>query len=292
MSDRLKVLITGATGNTGSLLTPELLRANIDVRVFVRDEKKVRTLKDSGAEVIIGDLDQPESIIPAVKDVDKIYLLTWNGPTALQQVENIINAAIKTGNPHIVRHSMWGPDSRIMKQGLQADEMIKTSGLPWTILKPTFYMQNTLMAAQTISTQGNIYWNMKDGKLGMIDVRDIADAAFAVITGKGHEGKSYILTGPEAISFKDIANIFSRILERDVNYINVPGDASLQAMTGLGMPDWIAKGYVELSEGFSENFANNTTNNVEILTGHPARSFEQFASDFVHAFMSSQEVVH
>ncbi|MEJ2617433.1 MAG: hypothetical protein P8Z35_20945, partial [Ignavibacteriaceae bacterium] len=134
--------------------------------------------------------------------------------------------------------------------------------------------------------------DMKDGKLGMIDVRDIADTAFSVITGKGYEGKSYILTGPEAISFKDIANIFSRVLERDVNYINVPGDASFQAMTGLGVPEWIAKGYVELSEGFSENFANNTTKNVEILTGHPARSFEQFAADFAHAFMSSHEVVH
>jgi uncharacterized protein YbjT (DUF2867 family) len=293
MSDKLKVLITGATGNTGSLLTPELLRTNINVRVFVRDEKKAKTLNDMGAEIITGDLDQPETIIPAVEDVDKIYLLTWNGPTQLQQVENIINAAKESGSPHIVRHSMWGPgNSRIIKQGLQAEEIIKTSGLPWTMLKPTFYMQNTIMAAQTISTQGNIYWDMKDGKLGMIDIRDIAEAAFAVITGNGHEGKSYILTGPEAISFKDIAKIFSRVLERDVNYINVPGEASFQAMTGLGIPEWIAKGYVELSEGFSENFANNTTKNVEILTGHPARSFEEFAADFAHIFTGSKEVVH
>jgi uncharacterized protein YbjT (DUF2867 family) len=293
MSNRLKVLVTGATGNTGSFLVPRLLGADIDVRVFVRDEKKAKPLKDSGAEVIIGDLDQPETIIPAVKSVDKIYLLTWNGPTQLQQAENVIKAALETGNPHIVRHSMWGPgNSRIIKQGLQVEEIIKSSKLPWTILKPTFYMQNTMMAAQTIATQGNIYWDMKDGKLGMIDVRDIAEAAFAVITGKGHEGKSYVLTGPEAISFTDIAKIFSRVLERDVNYINVPGEASFQAMIGLGVPEWIAKGYVELSEGFSGNFANSTTQNIEILTGYPARSFEQFASDFTQVFMSNQEAVH
>ena len=290
MSKKLKVLVTGATGNTGSLLVPALLRENVDVRIFVRDEAKARPLKDLGAEVVTGDLDEPTTILPAVKNVDKIYLLTWNGETQLQQAENVINAAKYEGGSRIVRHSMWGPDnSRIIKQGYKIEEMIKSSGLPWTILKPTFYMQNTMMAAQTISSDGVIYWDMKDGKLGMIDVRDIADSAFAAITGEGHEGKSYILTGPEAISFNDIAKTFSRVLDKEVKYVSVPGEASFQSMTGMGVPEWIAKGYVELSEGFSENFANSTTKNVEILTEHPARSFEQFTNDFAQVF-SSKEV--
>jgi uncharacterized protein YbjT (DUF2867 family) len=290
MSKKLKVLVTGATGNTGSLLVPALLRENVDVRIFVRDEEKAKPLKDLGAEVVTGDLDKPETILPALNNVDKIYLLTWNGETQLQQAENVLNAAKEAGeNPHIIRHSMWGPDnSRIIKQGYKIEEMIKSSGLSWTILKPTFYMQNTMMAAQTISSDGMIYWDMKEGKLGMIDVRDIADSAFAVITGEGYEGKSYILTGAEAISFNDIAKTFSTVLDKEVKYVNVPGEASLQAMTGMGVPEWIAKGYVELSEGFSENFANSTTKNVEILTGHPARSFEQFVNDFAQIFSNNE----
>ena len=285
MSKKIKVLVTGATGNTGSLLVPALLRAGVDVRILVRDEAKAKPLKDLGAEVVLGDLDKPETILPAVKNVDKIYLLTWNGETQLQQAINVIDAAKKSGNPHIVRHSMWGSEnSRIIKQGYKIEEILKASGLPWTILKPTFYMQNTMMAAQTISSDGVIYWDMKDGKLGMIDVRDIADAAFAVITGKDHEGKEYILTGPEAISFNDVAKIFSNVLDTEIKYVSVPGEAALQSMVGMGLPEWIAKGYVELSEGFSENFANSTTRNVEILTGHPSRSFEQFASDFAQVF--------
>ena len=285
MSKKIKVLVTGATGNTGSLLVPALLRAGVDVRILVRDEAKAKPLKDLGAEVVLGDLDKPETILPAVKNVDKIYLLTWNGETQLQQAINVIDAAKKSGNPHIVRHSMWGSEnSRIIKQGYKIEEILKESGLPWTILKPTFYMQNTMMAAQTISSNGVIYWDMKDGKLGMIDVRDIADAAFAVITGKDHEGKEYILTGPEAISFNDVAKIFSNVLDTEIKYVSVPGEAALQSMVGMGLPEWIAKGYVELSEGFSENFANSTTRNVEILTGHPSRSFEQFASDFAQVF--------
>jgi len=292
MSKKLKVLVTGATGNTGSLLVPALLKAGVDVRVFVRNEAKAKPLKDLGAEVVSGDLDEPGTILPAVKNVDKIYLLTWNGGTQLKQAENVINAAKYEGVPYIVRHSMWGPEnSRIIKQGDKIEEMIKSSGLQWTLLKPTFYMQNTMMAAQTISSGGVIYWDMKDGRLGMIDVRDIADSALAVITGEGHEGKSYILTGPGAISFNDVASTFSRVLDKEVKYVNVPGEAALQSMTGMGVPQWIAEGYVELSEGFSKNFANSTTENVKILTGHSARSFEQFAKDFAQVFSSKEITV-
>lgn len=293
MSKKLKVLVTGATGNTGSLLVPQLLKNNVDVRVFVRDEAKAAPLKELGAEIAIGDLDKPETIRPAVKDVDKIYFLTFNDQTQLKQGENFLSVVKDSGNPHIIRHSMWGPEnSRIIQQGYKIDDMIKSSGMPWTILKPTFYMQNTMMGAQTIAADGVIYWDMKDGKLGMIDVRDIADAAVAAITQEGHLGKSYILTGPEPISFHDIARTFSGVLGKEVKYVSVPGEASFQAMVGMGIPEWIAKGYQELSEGFSDNFANSTTKNVETLTGHSPRTFEQFARDFAQVFGKVQEVVH
>jgi uncharacterized protein YbjT (DUF2867 family) len=280
-----KVLVTGATGNTGSGLVPALRNAGVDVRALVRDESKAQPLKDVGAEIVVGDLDQPETIAPAVEGVDKIYLLTWNGPTQAQQGESVIRAAQRAGNPHIVRHSMWGSEkSRIVKQGDQVEDALKSSGLPWTVLRPTFFMQNTMMAAQTIASDGVIYWDTGDGKLGMIDVRDIVDSAVAVLTGNGHEGKSYILTGPEAISFHDVAATFSKVLGKEVKYVSVPHEASLESMVGMGFPEWIAKGYGELMEGFSEGFADRATDNVATLTGHPARSFEQFARDYAQVF--------
>jgi len=285
MANTGKVLITGATGNTGSGLVPKLREAGVDVRAFVRDEAKAQALKDVGVEVVLGDLDRPETISPAVEGVDKIYLLTWNGPTQEQQAKNVVNAALKVGNPHIVRHSMWGSKkSRIVQQGDRVDEALKSSGLPWTLLKPTFFMQNTMMAAQTIKSDGVMYWDTGDGKLSMIDVRDIVDAAYAVLTGSGHEGKSYILTGPEAISMHDVANTFSKVLGKNVKYVNVPHEASLQSMVSMGFPEWIARGYGELMEGFSQGFASKVTENVAALTGHPARSFEQFARDHLRVF--------
>jgi uncharacterized protein YbjT (DUF2867 family) len=286
-----KVLVTGATGNTGSILVPALRSAGVEVRAFVRNASKARPLKDVGAEIVVGDLDQPETIAPAVQGVDKIYLLTWNGPTQAQQAQNVIEAARRAGNPHIVRHSMWGSErSRIVQQGNQVEEMLRSSGLPWTMLRPTFFMQNTILAAQTIASDGAIYWDMGDGRLGMIDIRDIVDVAVAVLTGSGHEGKGYRLTGPRAISFHDVAATFSRVLGKDVKYVNVPSEAVLESMVGMGFPEWIAKGYLELDEGFSEGFANSTTDAVKTLTGHPARSFEQFVRDFAQVF-AEKEVI-
>ncbi len=188
---------------------------------------------------------------------------------------------------------MWGSEnSRIIRQGLEAEELIKSSGLPWTMLKPTFYMQNIMMAAGTISSDGMIYWDMNEGKLGMIDVRDIAESEYSVITGEGHEGKSYILTGPAAISFNEIADTFAGKLDKEVKHMNVPGEASRQAMIDMGIPEWIAEGYAELSEGFSRNFAGRITTNVEMLTGQPARSFGQFADDYLNLFSGKTETAY
>jgi len=280
-----KVLVTGATGNTGSGLVPALRSAGVEVRALVRDEAKAQPLEDLGAEIVVGDLDQPQTIEAAVVGVDKIYLLTWNGPTQEQQVQNFLDVAKRAGNPHIIRHSMWGSEkSRIVKQGDRPEEAVKASGLPWTVLRPTFFMQNTMMAAQTISSDGVIYWDTAEGRISMIDVRDIVDSAVAVLTGTGHEGKDYIITGPEAISFQDVADTFSDVLGKEVSYVNVPHEAAFQSMVSMGMPEWIAEGYGELMEGFSEGFASRPTDNVAALTGHPARSFAQFAGDFAHYF--------
>lgn len=281
----MKVLVTGATGNTGYGLVPALCQAGVAVRALVRDEMKAGLLKRAGAEIVVGDLDQPETIAPAVEGVDKVYLLTWNGPSQARQVQNVIDVACQAGRPYLVRHSAWGsPKSRIITQIAQAEEAVKASGLPWTIIKPTFFMQNVVMGAQTVAADGTIYWNMGDGKLAMIDVRDIVDVAVAVLTGEEHQGKSYILTGPEAISFHDVAATFSNLLNKEVRYVNVPSEAACQSMVSMGFPEWVAQGYAELSEGFSKGFASQPTENVAALTGHPARSFAQFASDYAEIF--------
>ena len=181
----------------------------------------------------------------------------------------------------MVRHSAYGAEnSEIIQQINEVDNVLKASGIPWTSIKPTFFMQNLLMASQSIQTDGNIYWDWEDGKAGMIDVRDVADSALGALTGKAEQGKEYILTGPTPVSMTDVAKSFSNVLGEEINYVAVPHETSKEAMIGMGFPEFIVDGYIELNKGFANGYADFSTNNVELLTGHPARSVENFVNDF------------
>ena len=189
------------------------------------------------------------------------------------------------GRPHIVRHSAFGDSrSRLITHHEQVEAALAESGLPATTLRPTFFMQNTIAGAQTVASAGQLYWAMDDAKLAMIDIRDIAECAAAILTSDGHVGEIYVLTGPEAVSFHDVANALSSALNKPVTYVNVPNEALVQSMTEMGFPEWTAQGYGELMDGFKDGFAKEATDNVERLTGHQARSVETFAKDFAGFF--------
>lgn len=281
-----KILVTGATGNTCSILIPALLEAGHAVRAFVRNEEKARTLKEAGAEIYMGDLDQENTIDEALEGMDKVYLCTWNGPTASTQGIHVIDAIKRVGtSPLVVRHSAFGAESsELIKQINIVDAALKDSGLPWISIRPTFFMQNLLMASPSIQGEGRIYWDWADGKAGMIDVRDVADCAFGALTGKAEEGKEYILTGPESISMHDVAAAFTREFGKEVTYVAVPHEASKSSMLEMGFPEFIVDGYVELSKGFSAGFADKTTDHVERLSGHAARTINDFSRDFKNYF--------
>jgi uncharacterized protein YbjT (DUF2867 family) len=285
----MKTLVTGATGNTCSILIPALINAGQEVRAFVRNEEKAGPLKDAGAEIYVGDLDRSETIDGALEGVDQVYLCTWNGPTASAQGINVINAIKRVGtSPFVVRHSAFGSKgSRLIQQIDEVDKALKESGLRWTSIKPTFFMQNLMMAAQSIQQDSSIYWDWAEGKAGMVDIRDVADSAVGALTGKAQEGKEYILTGPESISMNDVATSFAKELGKPVKYIPVPHEASKEAMIGMGLPEFIVDGYIELNEGFEKGFADTSTGNVKLLSGHAARTIDDFTSDFKGYFSNN-----
>ena len=227
----MTILVTGATGNVGSLLIPHLANLGADVRALTRDESKAQGLKEAGIQVVAGDLDKPDTLDAAFRGVDKVFLITPPNPNQVIQAENGIQAAKRSGSPFIVRLSagavrdMPGALPRISGQHAETDRMLMASGLPCSIIRPHFFMQNIMMAAQTIASDGVVYMPFKDGNLGMIDVRDIADVAVSVLTEDGHEGKTYNLTGPESISFHDVAAGLSKVLGKHVDYVNVPLEA-------------------------------------------------------------------
>jgi uncharacterized protein YbjT (DUF2867 family) len=283
-----KILIIGATGNVASVVIPNLAAAGANIRALVRDETKAQSLKDAGVEVVTGDLDNPETLDGAFSGVGKVFLPTAVGPNEASQAINAITVAKQTDSPHIVRLSAGKPTSDASPEHTghhsRVEEKLKNSGLPYTIIKPNFFMQNTMVAAQTVISDGAMYLPFKDSKIGMVDIRDVGEAAAKVLTSDGHEDRTYRLTGPASISIHDVAADLSQALGKKVNYVAVPLEAAREAMLNMGMPEWIAKAYTEYFKMYSAGWGDYTTHDIEQLTGHPARSYQTFAQDFAQVF--------
>ena len=241
MTNSGKTLVTGATGKVGSALLDNLGNADVKLRAFVRAESEAQSLGELGLEVALGDFLKPETLGPALEGVSTVFLLTPIHPQQVSQATNVIEAARESGNdPRVVRLSVHQAShdapTRISRQHAEIEDMLVSSGLPYTLLRPQSFMQNTLMAAPTIASQGRIYQPMKGGKLGMIDARDIGEVAAKVLTEEGHEGKTYTLSGPAAICFYDVAEALSEVLDKEVGYVPITQEKAKEAMLEQGHP--------------------------------------------------------
>ena len=281
-----KILITGATGNIASLVIPQLLERGLAVRALVRDRSKASDLEAQGVELVEGDFSNQEALEEAAEGVDAILAITPPNPDAVQQGRNILEAAKKSGNPFYLRISAIkaAPDAPQDNGKLhyQSDQDLIDSGLPYAILRPHYFMQNLFMTLETIKTEGNMYMGMGDGKLGMIDVRDIADCAAAIlIDPQDHIGKIYTPTGPEVISLGKIAEVFSEKLGKQVSYVQIGLDDVYNAILESGWGEWgaeVMKGY---SKAYSEGWGDFVTDDVKTITGKPARSFNEFYDEIL-----------
>src|SRR5215210_2546579 len=285
MANSGKILITGATGKVGGAVLDNLGTADVDLRALTRDESKAQSLRDRGVEAVVGDFLEPETLGPALEGVSTVFLLTPIHPDQVPQASNVIEAARDSGNdPRIVRLSVHQASheapTRISRQHAEIEDQLTSSGLPYTLLRPQSFMQNTLTTARTVASEGTIYQPFKDGRLGMINTRDIGEVAAKVLTEEGHEGKVYTLTGPAAISFYDVAEALSEVLGKEVSYIAISLEAAKAAMLNRGFAEWRADALNEYAKAHSEGYSDWTTDDLEQITGHPAASYKGFATDF------------
>ncbi len=288
MSDTGKILVTGATGNNGSMMMQTLLAMEADVRALVRHESKAQSLREAGVEVVIGDYLKPDTFEAALEGVDKVFLVTPLSPDSAKMASNVIAAARRAGKPHIVRLAEKAPEPvsaiRSGRLHLETNAELEASGLPYTSLQPGFYMQNTMLAAQSVASDGMVYLPFEEAKLVMIDMRDVIETAAHVLTTKGHESQTYVLTGPALLSFHDVACGLSKALGKEVKYVNVPPEAARAALIGMGLSEWVADAYGKYFENYRKGGSAGPTHDVEKLTGHPPRSYETFARDFAPYF--------
>ena len=283
------ILITGGTGTVGSEVVRLLAGAGVrDVRLMVREPNKAGPARDYGFEVVRGDFGQPETLGAALEGVGRAFLLSPPSQNLFEYERNFIAAAARAGVRHVVKLSAisaapQAPEGFIKWHGL-AEEELRSSGLSHTLLQGTFFMQNLLGSVSTIVGQGAIYQAVGEARAAYVDARDVAAVAFRALTGEGYEGKTYVITGPELLSYYDIADKLSAATGRNVNYVPLSAGDFRHALLSAGMPEWYADAIATLNELLVSGQAEVVTNVVEELTGKRPITFDEFARDYAEAF--------
>ncbi|MDA0786537.1 MAG: SDR family oxidoreductase [Proteobacteria bacterium] len=283
--------VIGATGSTGRALVAALKEKGADFRCLVRDPAAAAEKLGGDVELVQADLADAASLEAGLAGCDKVFLLSGHSPVMVEQQMNAVNAAKAVGANHIVKLSggsvIIKEDSPAMigRGHWQIEEAIKTCGLDWTILRPGFFMQNFLNMAEMIKGMGKVMMPLPaDVGLGMIDVRDTADAAATVLTSDGHAGQTYELSGPN-VSPAEAISAIGAVIGKEIAFVQVPMEGAIGAMKERGMPDWLVDHQSTLmgiaAEGNMGSFGNDL---IETLSGHAPRTPADFAKDHAAAF--------
>ena len=283
------ILVLGATGNIGSQVVKQLAAAGANTRAAVHSISKADGIKGAGVSLVEIDMNNPATFQAAFEEVEKVFLLTPPFPNMVEITANLVEAAIKAQVKHIVKQSGLGtgaePGATLLTWHREGEKMIEASGIPYTFLRPNSFMQNySNTSARTIKTQSTFSKPMGDAKVSLVDVRDIAAVAVAALTQSGHEGKAYDVTGSEALSNEQIAEILSTVLGRKINYVDIPEDAASLGMKAAGMPEVLVDAFMDLNRIAKAGKTSAVSPVVEQVTGKKPISFEQFARDYAEAF--------
>ena len=166
----------------------------------------------------------------------------------------------------------------------ETQELVKESGLDWTFVQPTYFMQNLLWQADSIAKEG-VYYDDLGGPVAWIDARDIADVAAEALTGSGHEGKGYGLTGPEALTGEDVAATLSEATGQSITAAPLAPDDAKAAMMSGGMQEEVAGAMVELASIAPKGYLGGIETTVSDVLGRPARRFKDFVAENKSAFV-------
>ncbi len=282
------ILVTGASGRVGADVVKGLSIVGAGARAFVRDAAKGEALHRPGVEVAVGDLAQPATLGPALRGCDRVFLCSAASPQQVQLQGNVIRAAQEAGVKQIVKLSALGAalDSPVSfgRWHAETEKQLLASGIAWTFLRPTFFMQNVLGFAPSIRAQGVLAAPLKSGRIPAVDTRDVAALAVEALTGAGHERKIYDVTGPELLSGLDLAAKLSQATGRSVRFLDVKPEEARNGMIASGAPPWMADAVVAIYRGFASGRPPAPSPVVENLTGYPPRTFDDWARENAAAF--------
>jgi uncharacterized protein YbjT (DUF2867 family) len=265
-----KILVTGATGSNGTEIVKRLSAQNVQVRAMVRNHVRAKEIALPNVEVVEGNFDRPETLLEALAEVDRAFLLTNSTEHAEAQQLAFVDAARQSSVQHIVKLSQFAADAhspvRFLRYHAAVEAAIKASGMMYTFLRPNLFMQGLLSFRSTITSQNAFYAAIGDAKVSVVDVRDIAEVAVVALTETGHEGKIYNLTGPQALTHAELAEQLSAALNRQIAFVDIPSEAMRDQLLNIGVPAWQADGLIEDYAHYQRNEAAmcNASLNLDI----------------------------
>ncbi len=277
------ICVTGAGGTVGREVVTQLESAKAPFRAAYFSNEKAEAARARGINAVILDYNRPESLRAVFHGCDQLFLL---GPNVLNQSElerNAIEAAKAAGVRHIVKQSVMGAGEEsysLAKVHRPVEKAVESSGLAWTFLRPSSFMQNVVTyMGETIKAEGTFYSASGEAKISHVDVRDIAAVALKALTEPNHEGKAYTVTGPEALTYDELASELSKVLGRSISHINLSPSDLKNGMLAEGMPEEIADRMLDLERYYREDQASRITNDIKQVTGRDPRRFVQYARD-------------
>ncbi|MGK6324498.1 SDR family oxidoreductase [Sphingomonas sp. DT-51] len=285
------ILVSGATGGIGGELCRLLGDAGVRFRALCRKPSQVETFRRNGMDAALGDFDRPETLPAAMQGCDTMFLITPPTPGQVSQETGAIDAAKRAGIGRIVKIS--ASDSNVRspvpwaRSHALIDHHLRGSGIGWTILKPTAFMQNFLWFKDPIA-KGFLPQVAGRGSVSWVDTRDVARVAATVLTQHGHEKATYFLTGPETFDMKTAALRLSQVLDRKVRYLDLPAPVFRAILRLTGNSRWMAGGLVvQFDDVVAGHHDIDPTFEVERLTGTPPHDFTTFLRDHRARFTRS-----
>jgi NAD(P)H dehydrogenase (quinone) len=285
------ILVTGATGQVGYHLMEALADTGAEATAMVRVEAKAADLPGSPQHVVASFDDPPPAEF--LQAFDRVFLLSpaHEGQVELETI--FIDALVSAGHrPHIVKIAADGfqdPDCdvRFMRSHRQIAVHLAAIGLPVTYLAPNLYMENLLEAADTIRDQGMIFAPAGQGRIGFIAASDVARVAAGILTSPagGHEDETYILTGPEALGYDEVAARVSAVFAREVDYEDLPEAQAKEHMLASGLDPWQVDGTLELFDWIRHGATEAVTSAVREVTGGDPEPIEDWLSEQRAAFV-------
>ncbi len=284
------ILFTGLTGLVGTEIVKLLPEFEIQARGLVRDPGKADAIKEAGVEVIPGDLGDTAAVSEALRGCDKAFLLMANSRQQLDLEKGFVDAARAAGVKHLVKMSANGANSNstalLKRYHGDAERYIRESGLRYTLVRPNYFMQNMFHVAGSIVEQDKYFMPMRDGQVGIIDVRDVARFVLTVLTHPGHEDKTYEITGPELVSFHDIATRLSEVMDREIRYVDVPAEDFKESLLQWVSDDWYVETVSDMFKLTAQGHGALLNDVYSQVTGRAPTSLRQFYQDYASTFAS------